>query len=555
MTTIGPRSSRIDRHSISTPILLLAFASIASAKAPTLETLFPAGAARGSAVEVTAGGNFERWPVRAWTSKPGLTIKFGEEKGKLSIEVAPDAPTGVHWVRLFDDEGATAPRPFFVGVLPEWNEVEPNDEVGQAQKIDLPDLIVNGRLAKRGDVDGYRVHLAKGQTLVASMEAHRRLGSPMDGVLQVASSAGFVLAQNDDEHERDPQIAFEAPSDGDYIVRAFAFPFVQASTIRFDGESTYVYRLTLATGGVVDHSFPLAISESGPSEVEATGWNIPEGARRLPVEPPGLEASTPIRLHHAGLANEAEVLVVRPPSIIEAEPNDFDHPQPVNLPVAISGRLDPPRDVDAYAFEARKGAILNFRVEARSIGQMVDAVLRISDASGKMIIEEDDNGRRDFDPEVRFTAPADGTFRVTVRDLNGQGGPRHAYLLVAESPRADFALTLKGDQFPLTPGKPTEVEVAVDRQEGFAEPIEIGLEGHYDGVISSPVVSLPEGPTAKSVTLKLEPCDCAKTGPIRIVGTSREGLRKFATTAGLDTAWLSVPKPEPPAEKKPEPAK
>jgi len=228
----------IEKSTLRPILLLLALASVAVAKPPTLEHLFPAGAARGSTVEVTASGQFERWPVRGWSSSEGLAIRAGAEKGKLSMVVAPDAPTGVHWVRLFDDEGASSPRPFVVGVLPELLEVEPNDETGRAQRIDRPDVVVNGRLAKTGDVDGYVVRLRKGQRLVASMEANRRLGSPMDGVLQVASADGFVLAQNDDEHDRDPQIAFQAPADGDYVVRAFAFPFVQESSIRFAGAPT-----------------------------------------------------------------------------------------------------------------------------------------------------------------------------------------------------------------------------------------------------------------------------------------------------------------------------
>ena len=338
---------------------------------------------------MTASGQFERWPVRGWSSSDGLAIRAEAEKGKLSIVVAPDAPTGVHWVRLFDEEGASSPRPFVVGVLPELNEVEPNDEPGQAQRIDRPDVVVNGRLAKTGDVDGYLVRLRKGQRLVASMEANRRLGSPMDGVLQVASADGFVLAQNDDEHDRDPQIAFQAPLDGDYVVRAFAFPFVQESAIRFAAGPTYVYRLTLATGGVVNHPYPMAVSPGGPSEVEVTGWNLPEAARRLPVEPPGDESST-IRIAHPLLANEAEVRVVPVPSILEAEPNDPARPQPISLPVAVSGRIDPPRDVDAYAFTARKGEALVFRVESRSLGRPLDAVLRISDASGGSVVEVDD---------------------------------------------------------------------------------------------------------------------------------------------------------------------
>ena len=535
-------------------LFLLASASSASAKAPTLDHLFPAGAARGSTVEVIAAGEFERWPVRAWTSTPGIEVKPGVEKGKLSVTIAPDVPPGLHWLRLFDDEGATTPRPFFVGVLPESIEEEPNDETAKAQRVAASGVTVNGRLGKTGDVDGFRVALRKGQTLVASMEANRRLGSPMDGVLQVASPEGFVLAQVDDDLDRDPRVAFEAPSDGDYLVRAFAFPFVQESSIRFAGAPSYIYRLTLTTGGVVDHAFPLSVTRGVPSAVEAMGWNIPGSARRIAVEPEGEAESSSISA--PSLANPLEVRRVEEPSAVEVEPNDRDRPQPIALPVALSGRIDRPGDVDTFAFRARKEDRLLFRVESRALGQPLDAVLRVADASGATIVEVDD-ARKAPDPEVRFTVPADGTYRVSVRDLNGRGGPRFAYLLTAGPPQPDVRLTLKADRYDITPGKPLELPVAIERREGYDEPIEIGLDGHFDGVIASPVTSSKSGPSASSVTLRMTACECARPGPIRVVGVSGDGRRKSATASvgglstPIDSAWLTPSKPPPPkAEEK-----
>ena len=546
-----PSREFLPLRSILPIFILLALASSAFAKAPTLEHLFPAGASRGSTVEVTAAGQFERWPVRGWASIRGIEIKALGEKGKLSVTIAPDAAPGVHWVRLFDDEGATTPRPFVVGSLPEVNEVEPNDEPGQTQRVEASGVVVNGRFAKSGDVDGFRVALKKGQTLVASMEANRLLGSPMDGVLQVASADGFVLAQVDDDHDRDPQIVFEAPSDGEYVVRGFAFPFVQESTIRFAGAPTYIYRLTLTTGGFVDHAYPLAVSASSTSEVEMVGWNVTEAVRRRKIE--AIEEEGDFSLDHPLLANPVEVQVVDEPSIVEVEPDDPGHPQAISLPVAVSGRIDPPRDVDAFEFFARKGEPLVFKVESRSLGRPLDAVLRIVDGSGSTIVEVDD-ARKGFDPEVRFNAPGDGTYRLSVRDLNGQGGPRYAYLLTAGRPRADFAMTLKADRFAITPGKPLDVVVAVDRREGYDEPIEVGLAEHFDGVIAPSVTSTKAGPTASSVTLRLTACDCVRSGPIRIVGTSGDGRRKAATAAvagfatPIDSAWLTPSKAAEPKE-------
>ncbi len=528
----------------------LVLASPAVAGPPTLEHLFPAGGARGTTFEVTATGKFDRWPVRGWSSRQGVVIEAGAEKGKLVVKVAPDAATGVYWVRLHDEEGATGPRPFVVGSLPEVAEVEPNDAPGQAQRVDRPAVAINGRLGKNGDVDGFVVRLDRGQTLVAALEANRRLGSPMDGVLQVATPDGFVLAQVDDDPDRDPLLVFEAPAAGDYVVRAFAFPFVQESAIRFAGGPSFIYRLTLTTEGYVDHAAPLAVARSGPgpAAVDLVGWNIPDAARRLPVPPVDDRDDDPdrvVRVEHPMLGNAAEVRVGAGLVVTEETAGGGHFPRSLAEPVTFAGRLDPPGDVDTFAFVAAKGTKLVFRVEARGLGRPVDAVLRIADASGVPIAEVDDARGGVSDPEARFTAPGDGTYLASVRDLNGGGGPRMAYLLTAGPPVPDFALTLKGDQFPLKPGQPTEVVVAVDRREGYAEPIEIGPAEPFDGVIAPKVTSGRVGPTAQQVTLKLTPCDCARAGPIRIVGLAPDGRRRVASapvagqSATIDSAWLA----------------
>ena len=205
-------------------LLLLALAPSASAAPPKVDYFFPAGAQRGTTVEVNVGGVFERWPVQVWCDNKNVDVKPAKASGKLTVTVAANAEPGPCWIRLYDEQGASLARPFIVGTLPEVEEKEPNDDPKKPQILGKPEVVVNGRLAKPGDVDTFAVTLTKGQTLVASLEAHQTLRSPMDGVLQILSAAGFVLEQNDDYHGFDPQIAFIAPKDGDYLVRVFAFP-------------------------------------------------------------------------------------------------------------------------------------------------------------------------------------------------------------------------------------------------------------------------------------------------------------------------------------------
>jgi hypothetical protein len=533
------------RSAVLASAAILLATSPSLAKAPNLTGLFPAGAARGRTVTVTASGTFDHWPVQGWASGKGVAIVAAKEKGKLSVIVDADAEPGLRWVRLFDEEGATSLRPFVVGTLPEVLEAEPNDDPRSPQRIETTAVTINGRLAKTGDVDGFAVTLHRGQTLVADLEANRHLGSPMDAVLQVVSGAGFVLAQNDDNDGRDPRIVFEAPAEGSYVVRAFAFPIKPDSSIRFAGGDAYIYRLTLTTAGFLDFPFPLAVARDGPGTIQSIGSNIPETARSLKLPAPG-DLSQTAQLSHPLLAGTAEVRRAAVVAV-EAEPNDPGHPQAIPAQAVVSGRIDPPGDRDAFRFVLKKGEKRGFRVESRGFGLPLDAVLRLTDATGKTLAGSDDHGE-DRDPTLSFTAPADGEYRVNVRDLHGRGGPRFAYLLGLSAPEPDFGLVLAADRFDLLPGKTADLKVSVERKVGYAGQIEVAATDLPPGVSAEPVISRPGDASAGAVTLKLNGDGCAHPGPFRVVGKATgEAPRRHAARAAIagfeaktDRPWLTI---------------
>src|ERR1700722_2720077 len=82
------------------PCHLVTLSSSATAAPPTLTYLYPAGAQRGTTVEITAAGTFERWPVQVWVTGKGVEVKPAKDKGKLTVTVAADAVPGTYWLRL-----------------------------------------------------------------------------------------------------------------------------------------------------------------------------------------------------------------------------------------------------------------------------------------------------------------------------------------------------------------------------------------------------------------------------------------------------------------------
>ncbi|HEX5446624.1 MAG TPA: PPC domain-containing protein [Pirellulales bacterium] len=495
-------------------------------------------------MQVAAGGNTGGWPAQVWVNRPGVQAAAAEEKGKLSVTVAADAPPGVYWLRIYNAEGAAAPLPFIVGTLSETNEQEPNDSPKKPQTLPGPTCVVNGRLEKRGDVDTFAVSLTKGQTLLTSVTAHETLGSPMDAVLQIVSPRGSVLAQSDDERGLDPLLPFTAPADGVYLVRIFSFPATPNASISFAGGEAFIYRLTLTTGGFIDGALPLSVSRGSRTELTAYGWNLAEAERRQFVEPPADAGNA--ELFSPQWAGALTLPAVPHRSLVEAEPNDSGHPQSVELPAALSGRIGEPRDQDALRFHLAKGQAWQFKLESRALGYPLDAVLELFDASGKSLVRADDAGKHP-DAEMKYTAGGDGDYTLVVSDLYGHGGPRYFYLLTMAPLEADFALAAPQHAYAVAVGKPLEIPVTIDRRQSFAGEIDLQVLGLPEGVTVSPAKSLAQGDTAKTVKLVLTATAGPFSGAIRIAGKSTEGgersrLAESTVPAGahLSDFWLTV---------------
>lgn len=577
----GKRRSRFaSNHCLSSagvsPVLVavgLIFTCAASSTAapPTLEWFFPPGGPRGEAFEVTAGGDPGDWPVSIWCDASGLQLTPLEEKGKFRVESTADALPGVYWVRMTNKEGASSLRPLILGELPEVLEVEPNDgptsqaeqpvtegqaDVRWGQTVDVP-ATINGRFDKAGDVDAFSVALEAGQTLVARLQAHNTLGSPVDAVLQVcqpvqqsiSSVAGlpprvdaYVLEQAHDARGLDPQLELRAERAGTYVVRVFGFPSDPNSTIGFAGGDPLVYRLTLTTEGIIDHALPMAVTsgDAAAEQVRLFGAGIdPEGiaATALPLPTVSADGESDETLPQRsvwrafvpGKAGEVDLPVVstKPLSIVGVPPGKraaalSTEAAEVELPMLAAGRLSAAGEVGAVRVQAPKGDALRIAVESREIGFPLDPVVIVRDAEGKLL-ERKDGGRNRGDVAFDFTPPADGAYGIEVHDLHGRGGLRFVYRLRIEPVVADFVLALKQDSAVIKPGETAEISVAVERQDGFQEPITVRCVGLPEGIEAEPVVSEGEGDTAKEVTLVLRAAEDREPGyggPLWVEGTA-----------------------------------
>jgi hypothetical protein len=164
--------------------------------------------------------------------------------------------------------------------------------------------------------------------------------------------------------------------------------------------------------------------------------------------------------------------------------------------------------------------------------------VKVTNATGAIVSQSQAAGRAlATDAELALTVPADGAYQLEVSDLYEDSGPRHLYRLRALVAEPDFALSVAADQFALTAGKTLDIPVTIQRQHGFADKVELTIEGLPKGVQAEVV-------TATTLRLTAE-AKVKAAGPVRIVGRSRDQSREArANVADFGVSvghlWLTV---------------
>lgn len=496
---------------------------------PSITTLTPAGGQRGTTVAVTAAGTFDQWPAKVWCDTPGVTVTAEKEKGKFTLKLAADAPLGPVWLRAHDDSGASELRPFVVGGLPERAEAEPNDDVKTAPAVALPNVL-NGVLAKNGDVDCFAVALKKGQTLVASLDAHRTLRSPVDAVLQVTSTDGTVVGQNHDARGLDPELAFTAPADGTFAVRVFAFPSAPDSSIRHFGSPACVYRLTLTTDEFVDFVTPLAVEQAKEASLTLSGWNLPTKTAKLDKAAVSFGVSNPFPV-----AREPH------PCFVFTATD-----KPLSPPFTLTGRVEAAGAAVVVPVTLEAGKATAVRLESPSLGLSLTPVLTVLDSTGKQLVKAEPatlGGTID----TTFTAPKAGVCKVEVRDLFKSSGPRHVFRLRVTPAAPDLTATVTADRFSVAVGTPLDIPITLAKKYGFTGDLTASVEGLPDGMTAS--VTPPAKPDPNIVVLRLTATKPGVSGAIRIAVCKKgdDTFKRFATAAlpafdrTTSDLWLTVP--------------
>ncbi len=102
--------------------------------------------------------------------------------------------------------------------------------------------------------------------------------------------------------------------------------------------------------------------------------------------------------------------------------------------------------------------------------------------------DDDAQRRLGSDSQLTFTAPADGSYVVRVRNARSFGGDRFAYRLTVRKPAPDFKVSIAGGD-KVAAGSGDAFSVRVERTDNFDGEVQVDITGLPAGFsVSSPVV-------------------------------------------------------------------
>ena len=505
---------------------------------PTLDHIFPIAVQVGTTNSIIAVGKFDPWPAKVWMDAAGVEFKPETNSGKFTVEVAADAPVGPHLIRLFNEQGASAPRFFVVAREPQLAEQEPNDDFAKPQRVERFPASIHGRLEKSGDVDSFAVALQAGQTFIASVEAFT-LASPVDAAVRLVDERGVQVAWNHDGRTFDPFLVWTAKSSGTYVLQIFGFAYPAESDVKFTGNAKCIYRLHVSHGPNLRYTLPLGVQRGTETALRIAGWNCsPELQREIQFDGHSLPVeSSRASLQLPGYDNTVILPVGDGPELLEQEPNNLAaEANPIDMPGAVSGCIEKAGDEDRFRIEGRKDEKFLLEVQSAALGFPLDAWLELEDLEGKELAKNDDSGGAD--PKLEWTPATNRAFVAVVGNVLQRGGSDYLYRLNIRRATPALKINVSETAFTITAGKTNQLKVTVKRLNGFKRELDVSVRGLPEGLEALPV-EIPEKDGDFSIQLVALAEVKPFSGPLQIIATEVESQKEHRAVADLTSSSVN----------------
>jgi len=471
----------------------------------------------------------------------------------VEVTIAPDAQPGEREIRLRTFRGMSNPLAFYVGQLPEYSRKPMRTATKQVlgkesqalrrllpgqdeERITIP-CTANGQIAS-GEVNRYRFEAHRGQRLVMTTLGRQLVPFIADAVpgwfqpvLTLYDARGKEVAYDDDyRFKPDPTLFYQVPRDGEYVLE------IRDSLYR--GREDFVYRITVGELPFITSIFPLGGRVGESHKPQMKGWNLDGAELSLPPADAGPGTCWLTATRKGVASNPVRFALDTLPESLEAEPNNTAaQAQKVDLPIIINGRIDKPDDWDVFQFDGKSNGLIVAEVNARRLDSPVDSVLKLTDASGRLLAFNDDHedlteGLKTHaaDSWLMARLPAAGTYYLSIGDTAQHGGEEYGYRLRISQPRPDFALRVVPSSLSLRSRSGGSLTVYAQRKDGFSGPIKLALHDPPRGFSAAPA-ALQGTQTVARINIRTTRRATEEPVTLTISGTARIGAEEITHQA------------------------
>ena len=537
----------------------------AGVRAPDILSLYPVGLERGAGATIEVRGRHLEGVYAVWFDVPGIKArvekvqrdeaaaliphtKTGKDEKEdqsprqiafVQASLTPQMASGKHSLRLIGPGGISKALPFLVHPDRALTETGADHSSPQsAQPISVP-LLLEGKLAKMGEVDYYSFDAAAGQELIfhGVSNSPTKSGS-FDGLqftLYAAGSSWFDphratrLAFSDG-----PRLSYRFPKAGRYLLALSGYlgtggPDFSYQLRIHSGPETHAEKLNDSIIDDLDQTFARQL---GPDRISRL-WArtvFPAVPRPAEKQAAGAGAGSVSPSGAAGRAAEGPTASPDEPSIActlyhDREPNETKaQAQEVTLPAVVDGVIQRPGDVDTFKFKVKSGEHLAIELEtpAASLPEF-NPRITVSDSKGQEVLTNiwrrvgGDNNQwmKTLQPKAIYTVEKDDEYTLQIGDLVSYlyGGKTFRYRLVIR-PQVPHVgkIEIKQEEINVVAGQAAKLNLTVEQEEGYTGDIALSVENLPPGVQAlpaaevepDPVPKLDEGPKDRFVPRKRE---------------------------------------------------
>jgi hypothetical protein len=396
----------------------------------------------------------------------------------VHVAIAPAAKPGSYLFRVVTRQGVS--NAISMRVTDERTIAEPENltvEPEHAPRLEAFPLVVNGRIAKKGEVDYYRFDVHAGETL--SFEAFSGF-SAFDPSITILEPSGSWfdphrlnrVAFNDEplyfpDFSTDAKLVHRFERGGSYLVSVAAF--------EGQGASNDVYQLRISAGAGTTPSL---------RTLPKPGWQEHTFTRRL-------SSDWLKQLRERGaLAPSADNL-----ETFHAVEGTVKPLPAMKVPGIVEGVISRPGETQRITFHMKDAQDLVLEVEtADATIPLFNPVVRVLDATGREVVTNvysqlNNCGgymMKTIQPKTLFSLQATSDYSLEIHDVTaGAAGTNFAYRVLIRPQIPHIGkVEVEQERINLAPGGAKQISVAIEREENYSGLVALTVEGLPPGVVA-----------------------------------------------------------------------